>query len=99
MQFDLFFHQQSSLYPTEDAKVSLVSSLLTGEVRVWLAGLWTGGSLPFHSYAALTQQLRDVLNHQADGKDPGKQLYGIKQGWQTAAVYSLRFWTLAARTD
>uniref|UniRef100_A0A3B3BTZ1 CCHC-type domain-containing protein n=1 Tax=Oryzias melastigma TaxID=30732 RepID=A0A3B3BTZ1_ORYME len=99
MQCELFLRQQPSLYPTEEAKVSLVCSLLTGAAREWIAALWTGGSLPFHGYTAFTQQLREVFNHPADGKDAGAQLYGIKQGWQTAAAYSLRFRTLAARMD
>lgn len=43
--------------------------------------------------------LGDVFNYPADGGDFGEQLYGIKQGQQTAAAYSLRFWTLAVNTD
>uniref|UniRef100_A0A3B3BMY4 Gypsy retrotransposon integrase-like protein 1 n=1 Tax=Oryzias melastigma TaxID=30732 RepID=A0A3B3BMY4_ORYME len=99
LQCDLFLRQQPLLYPTEETKVTFVCSLLTGEAREWIAALWTGGALSFQSYAAFTRMLHDVFNHPADGKDPGEQLYGIQQGQQTAAAYSLRFRTLAARTD
>uniref|UniRef100_A0A3B3DPC6 Gypsy retrotransposon integrase-like protein 1 n=1 Tax=Oryzias melastigma TaxID=30732 RepID=A0A3B3DPC6_ORYME len=99
MQCQLYLHQQAELYPSEEAKVSFLCSLLTGEALEWLAAVWTGGSLPFHSYEAFTRLLRNVFQHAVDGKDPGDQLMDIKQGKETAAAYSLRFRTLAAQTE
>uniref|UniRef100_A0A3B3B5B8 DUF4939 domain-containing protein n=1 Tax=Oryzias melastigma TaxID=30732 RepID=A0A3B3B5B8_ORYME len=37
MQCELFLRQQPSLYPTEEAKVSLVCSLLTGAACDWIS--------------------------------------------------------------
>uniref|UniRef100_A0A3B3CH31 CCHC-type domain-containing protein n=1 Tax=Oryzias melastigma TaxID=30732 RepID=A0A3B3CH31_ORYME len=99
MQCDLYLRQQPHLYSTEEAKVSFLCSLLTGEALEWMSAMWAGGAIPFDSYAAFTQQLREVFHHSADGKDPGDHLMELTQGRDTVASYSLKFRTLAARTD
>uniref|UniRef100_A0A3B3BWQ6 DUF4939 domain-containing protein n=1 Tax=Oryzias melastigma TaxID=30732 RepID=A0A3B3BWQ6_ORYME len=63
-----------SPFLTSEAKVSFLCSLLSGEALEWLSALWTRGSVPFYSYAAFTQLLRQVFHHSADGKEPGDLL-------------------------
>lgn len=45
-----YLHQQAHQYPTKESKVSFLSD----EVLEWLAKIWLGGFLPFHSYEAFT---------------------------------------------
>uniref|UniRef100_A0A3B3BJ76 DUF4939 domain-containing protein n=1 Tax=Oryzias melastigma TaxID=30732 RepID=A0A3B3BJ76_ORYME len=70
MQCQFFLLQQAHLYPADEAKVSFMCSLLSGEALEWLAPVWSGGSLPFHSYEAFTQLLRSVFQHATSGREP-----------------------------
>ncbi|XDV26708.1 hypothetical protein PO909_030346 [Leuciscus waleckii] len=99
LQCTLYINQQPNLFSNnDDARVSLICSLLTGKALEWATALWAGGNLAFPSYDNFLAQFREVFEHPAGGKDPGELLLSLRQGGSSAADYTLTFRTLAAQT-
>ncbi|KAL0150648.1 hypothetical protein M9458_054065, partial [Cirrhinus mrigala] len=94
----IYINQQPQYYTTDDSKVSLVCSLLTGRALEWATAMWEGRQMSFPSYQSFLHQFREVFDHSAGGKEPGEELLLLKQGTSTAADYTLTFCTLAAQT-
>ncbi|KAL0162424.1 hypothetical protein M9458_041820 [Cirrhinus mrigala] len=98
LQCTIYIHQQPQFYTTDDSKVSLICSLLTGRALDWATAMWEGNRMTFPSYAHFLTQFREVFEHAAGGRDPGEELTSLRQGSSTAADYTLTFRTLAAQT-
>ncbi|KAI2654876.1 Transposon Tf2-6 polyprotein [Labeo rohita] len=98
LQCTIYISQQPQSFTTDDSKVSLICSLLTGRALEWATALWEGRQMAFPSYQRFLQQFREVFDHSAGGKEPGEEILTLKQGTFTAADYTLRFRTLAAQT-
>ncbi len=72
--------------------------LLTGRAIDWTAAVWNADSLFRTSVDYFIQQLREVFEYPAGGKDISKQILNIMQGNHTAAEYTIEFRTLAAQS-
>ncbi len=73
-------------------------SLLSGKAIDWAAAVWETERLFRTSYKYFVQQLRDVFEYPAGGKDISTQLLHMSQGNRTAADYAIEFRTLAAQS-
>lgn len=72
-------------------------TLLTGRAIDWASAVWD--SDPRFKYSAdyFIQQLREVFEYQAGGRDISTQIINISQGNCTAAEYAVEFRTLASQ--
>lgn len=66
-------------------------TLLTGKAIEWAAAVWEMDSLFQRSYAYFIQQLRDVFEHPARGRDVSTQLLQMSQGSRSAADFAIEF--------
>ncbi|KAL0147880.1 hypothetical protein M9458_056801, partial [Cirrhinus mrigala] len=98
LQCSIYINQQPQYYTTDDSKVSLICSLLTGRALEWATAMWEGRQMSFPSYQSFLHQFREVFDHSIGGEEPGEELLHLKQGTSTAADYTLTFRTLAAQT-
>lgn len=71
---------------------------MTGKAIDWAAAVWEANSLFQRSYAYFVQQLRDVFEYPAGGKDVSTQLLQLTQGRRSATDYAIGFRTLAAQS-
>ncbi|KAL6481423.1 hypothetical protein MHYP_G00095030 [Metynnis hypsauchen] len=98
MQCSLYFSRAPTAFPSEDAKIAFVLSLLTGKALRWATAVWGAQSSVMQTYASFEHQFKEVFDHSGTGKDPGEQLLHLKQGNSTALDFSLTFRTLAAES-
>ncbi|KAL6485196.1 hypothetical protein MHYP_G00072410 [Metynnis hypsauchen] len=98
MQCSLYFSRAPTAFPSEDAKIAFVLSLLTGKALRWATAVWGAQSSVMQTYASFEHQFKEVFDHSGTGKDPGKQLLHLKQGNSMTLDFSLTFHTLAAES-
>ncbi len=73
-------------------------TLLTGRAIDWAAAVWDSDSRFKYSVDYFIQQLREVFEYPAGGRDISTQIINITQGNRTAAEYTVEFRTLAAQS-
>lgn len=97
MQCSMFIAQQPTLYPTDESKISLLCSLLTGKALDWATAVWSNQGLNI-TFNDFMQRLKEMFEHPEGGKSAGEQLLVLRQGRNTAAEFALTFRTLAVQT-
>ncbi len=97
-QVEIFFNHQGEGFESDEKKCAFLMSLLTGKAIDWAAAVWETDSLFQRSYTYFVQQLRDVFEHPAGGRDVSTQLLQLSQGRQSAADYAIEIRTLAAQS-
>lgn len=73
-------------------------TLLTSRAIDWAAAVWDADSLFRTSADYFIQELREVFEYLAGGKDISTQILNITQVNCTAAEYAIEFRTLAAQS-
>ncbi|XDV19520.1 hypothetical protein PO909_024978 [Leuciscus waleckii] len=85
-------------FESEEKKCAGLMTLLTGRAIDWAAAVWDSDSPFRYSVDYFIQQLREVFEYPAGGKDVSTQIINITQGNRTAAEYAIEFRTLAAQS-
>ncbi|KAL0180019.1 hypothetical protein M9458_025461, partial [Cirrhinus mrigala] len=98
LQCSLFVSQQPHLYPTDEAKIAFVCSLLSGRALDWATAVWRLDQPTFPSFQAFLQRFKEVFQPSSENGEAGEQIMALKQGRRTAADYALTFRTLAAQS-
>ncbi len=97
-QIKLYFDHQGDKFESEEKKCAFLMTLLTGRAIDWAAALWDSDSQFRYSVDYFIQQLREVFEYPAGGKDVSAQIINLTQGNRTAAEYAVEFRTLAAQS-
>ncbi len=97
-QVEILFANQEEQFYSDEKKCAFLMSLLSGKAIDWAAAVWETERLFRTSYKYFVQQLRDVFEYPAGGKDISTQLLHMSQGNRTAADYAIEFRTLAAQS-
>ncbi|KAL0157200.1 hypothetical protein M9458_048446, partial [Cirrhinus mrigala] len=98
LQCSLFVNQQPHLYPTDECKISFVTSLLSGRALEWATAVWRLDRPTFPSFAYFLQEFKKVFQPCTESGDAGEQIMALRQGRRTATDYALSFRTLAAQS-
>ncbi|KAL0179640.1 hypothetical protein M9458_025082, partial [Cirrhinus mrigala] len=98
LQCSLFVTQQPHLYPTDEAKIAFVCSLLSGRALEWATAVWRLDRPTFPSFATFLQRFKEVFQLSTEGGEAGEEIMTLRQGRRTAADYALSFRTLAAQS-
>uniref|UniRef100_A0AAQ6IB43 CCHC-type domain-containing protein n=1 Tax=Anabas testudineus TaxID=64144 RepID=A0AAQ6IB43_ANATE len=97
-QCTLIFALQPSSFPSEDARIAYIISLLSGPARQWGTAEWDRRSTICSSVQAFTEAMRKVFNCTAPSKDASRRLLRIAQGARSVNDYAVDFRTVAARS-
>lgn len=92
----LFFTLQPSTYATEQSKVALVMTLLTGKASLWGTAVWENKHPCVASFQALADEMRQVFDRAVTGREAARLLADLRQGNRSVADYAIEFRTLAA---
>ncbi|KAI2668864.1 Transposon Tf2-6 polyprotein [Labeo rohita] len=98
LQCSLFVSQQPHLYPTDEAKIAFVCSLLSGRALDWATAVWQLDQPTFPSFQAFLQRFKEVFQPSSENGEAGEQIMALKQGRRTVADYALTFRTLVAQS-
>lgn len=90
----MFLAQQPSLYPTNDSKISLVCSLLTGKALEW-----ANQGLNRTTFSDFIQWLSEAFEHSEGGRSAGEQLLALRQRRNTTAEFGLFALSLGRRVE
>ncbi len=94
----MFFSLQPLTFATEEARVALVLTLLTGEAALWGTTVWENRRPCCSSFNALKEEMRRVFDRAATGRETARRLADLQQGERTVSCYSIEFRTLAAES-
>ncbi|KAL0183731.1 hypothetical protein M9458_019427, partial [Cirrhinus mrigala] len=97
-QIKLYFDHQRDQFETEEKKCAFLMTLLTGKAIDWASAVWDSDPQLKYSIDYFIEQLREVFEYPAGGKDISTQIIGIKQGNRTAAEFAVEFRMLAAQS-
>ena len=97
-QCELFFRHQPIRYRSQETRIALVMSLLSGRALQWAIAVVGRNSRLATNYAAFIQEFRLVFDHPVDGPDAASRLHGIRQGARSVADYTVEFRILAAES-
>ncbi|KAI2649034.1 Retrotransposon-derived protein PEG10 [Labeo rohita] len=97
-QIRTFFEGQPDHFHSELEKCHFIMSLLSGRAIDWAAAVWESDARIRGSSEHFLQQLREVFEYPAGGKDISTQLLQLSQGTRTAADYAIEFRTIAAQS-
>ena len=97
-QCELFFRHQPIRYRSQETRIALVMSLLSGRALQWAIAVVGRNSRLATDYAAFIQEFRLVFDHPVDGPDAASRLHGIRQGTRSVADYTVEFRILAAES-
>uniref|UniRef100_A0A8C6NP92 Retrotransposon gag domain-containing protein n=1 Tax=Nothobranchius furzeri TaxID=105023 RepID=A0A8C6NP92_NOTFU len=91
------FECQLARYPTSCSRVALLTSLLTGRAGEWAAALYNQKSPACNDYETFVKEMKKTFVHPSSEVSDETLLLQLRQGSQTAAQYTSRFRTTAAR--
>ncbi len=90
-QVRLYLDHQGDKFESEEKKCAFLMTLLTGRAIDWAAAVWDSDSRLRYSVDHFIQQIREVFEYPAGGKDVSTQIMNITQGNRTAAEYAIEF--------
>ncbi|KAL0151536.1 hypothetical protein M9458_053188 [Cirrhinus mrigala] len=96
LQVNLFIRMQPQQFPSENAKVAFLISLLTGKALHWAKAIWNSDNPIIHSYEQFTSHFSEVFSTTIGQLSTSDQLFRLQQGNSTIHQYTLHFRTLAA---
>ncbi|KAK3510178.1 hypothetical protein QTP70_026767 [Hemibagrus guttatus] len=97
-QCKVFFSHQPGMYHEEETKCAFLLSLLSSRALEWASAVWDADPQARSSFSYFAGMIREVFEHPAGGKDISVQLMELRQGFEAAADYAIRFRTLAAQS-
>ncbi|KAL0183498.1 hypothetical protein M9458_019194 [Cirrhinus mrigala] len=95
LQINLFIQMQPQQFPSENAKVAFLISLLTGKALQWAKAIWNSDNPIIHSYEQFTSHFSDVFSTTTGQLSTSDLLFRLQQGNSTINEYTLHFRTLA----
>lgn len=98
IQVDLGFKLQPLAFPTDEAKVAYIITLLTHRALAWATAVWEGQTSACQDYLSFADELRRVFDHPVGGREAASRLMRIRQGMRSAAEYAIDFRTLAVES-
>ena len=98
LQCALYMTHNPANFQSDESKVALVISLLTGGALEWATAVWEQGGDNIEDFTSFEALFKAVFQHPAEGLEVGEQLLKLEQGDRTVADYSLVFRTIAARS-
>ncbi|KAL0190887.1 hypothetical protein M9458_013585, partial [Cirrhinus mrigala] len=96
LQVNLFIQMQPQMFPSENAKVAFLISLLTGKALQWAKAIWNSDNPIIHSYEQFTSHFSEVFSTTTSTLTTSDQLFHLQQGTTSVNDYTLHFRTLAA---
>ncbi|KAI2646181.1 Transposon Tf2-8 polyprotein [Labeo rohita] len=96
LQVNLYIQMQPQQFPSDNAKVAFLISLLTGKALQWAKAIWNANNPIINSYEQFTAHFSDVFSTVTDTLTTSDQLFRLQQGFSSVNDYTLRFRTLAA---
>uniref|UniRef100_A0A671LRM1 CCHC-type domain-containing protein n=1 Tax=Sinocyclocheilus anshuiensis TaxID=1608454 RepID=A0A671LRM1_9TELE len=97
-QVKIYFDNQEDKFQSDEKKCAFMMTLLSGKAIDWAAAVWETDVRFRRSFDYFIQQLREVFEYPAGGKDISTQILHMSQGNRTAAEYAILFRTLAAQS-
>ncbi|KAL2102437.1 hypothetical protein ACEWY4_001605 [Coilia grayii] len=94
-QCALSFQLHPSSFPTEEAKVAYITTLMSGRALVWATALWEKDSNVCHDATNFMAQVQTVFGHPTSQRESAKRLLQLKQGKRSVAEYAIEFRNLA----
>ncbi|KAL0173126.1 hypothetical protein M9458_033437, partial [Cirrhinus mrigala] len=96
LQVNLFIQMQPRMFPSENAKVAFLISLLTGKALQWAKAIWNSDNPIIHSHEPFTSHFSEVFSTTTGTFTNSDQLFRLQQGTSSVNDYTLHFRTLAA---
>ncbi|KAI2644715.1 Retrotransposon-derived protein PEG10 [Labeo rohita] len=97
-QVKLYFDYQQDRFESEEKRCAFLMTLLTGRALDWASAVWDTDPQFKKSVKYFLQQIHEVFEYPAGGRDISTQILHAKQGNRTAADYAIEFRTLAAQS-
>ncbi|KAI2652463.1 Transposon Tf2-8 polyprotein [Labeo rohita] len=97
-QVKLYFDHQGEKFESNEKKCAFLMTLLSGRAIDWASAVWDSDVQIRHSVDYFLEQLREVFEYPAGGRDISTQIINLKQGNRTAAEHAIEFRTLAAQS-
>lgn len=98
VQVDLTFRLQPLAFPTDEARIAYVITLLTHRALAWATAVWEEQTRACQHYTWFVAELRRVFDHPIGGREAASRLLRMRQGTRSAADYAVEFRTLAAES-
>ncbi|XP_056094883.1 uncharacterized protein LOC130073475 [Rhinichthys klamathensis goyatoka] len=92
----IFFSLQPVTFFSEESKVALVMTLLSGRAAQWGTAVWQNQHECCSSFQALEQEMKRVFDRAVAGREAARQLADLRQNNSSVSDYSIQFRTLAA---
>ncbi len=92
----MFFSLQPQTFATEESKVALVLTLLSGKAALWGTAVWENRHPCCSSFHALSEEMRRVFDRAVVGREAARRLADLRQGERSVSDFSIEFRTLAA---
>ncbi|KAI2646808.1 Transposon Tf2-8 polyprotein [Labeo rohita] len=96
LQVNLYIQMQPQQFPSENAKVAFLTSLLTGKALQWAKAIWNSNNPIINSYEKFTSHFSKVFSTATGTLSTSDQLFRLRQGSSSIHEYTLHFRTLAA---
>ncbi|KAL0173249.1 hypothetical protein M9458_033560, partial [Cirrhinus mrigala] len=97
-QVKLYFDHQGEKFESNEKKCAFLMTLLSGRAIDWASAVWDSDVQIRRSVDYFLEQLREVFEYPAGGRDISTQIINLKQGNRTAAEHAIKFCTLAAQS-
>ncbi|KAL0150389.1 hypothetical protein M9458_054206 [Cirrhinus mrigala] len=95
LQVNLFIQMQPRMFPSENAKVAFLISLLTGKALQWAKAIWNSDNPIIHSYEQFMSHFSEVFSKTTGTFTTSDRLFRLQQG-TSVNDYTLHFRTLSA---
>ncbi len=92
----MFFPLQPQTFATEESKVALVLTLLSGKAALWGTAVWENHHACCSSFHALSEEMKRVFDRTVVGREAARRLADLRQGERSVSDFSIEFRTLAA---
>jgi len=90
-QTRLIFHLQPKRYPTDEARVGLIGTLLEGPALSWFASLIETSSTLLSTLKTFTEALETTFGDTDKSRTAATRIRRLRQGNRSAAVYASEF--------
>lgn len=94
-QIRLIIALQSERYPTEESRVGLVGTLLTGQALSWFAPLFEKGSPILSNFDTFLEAFAEAFSEHDKARWATTKIRSLRQGTRSASTYASDFRQLA----
>jgi hypothetical protein len=94
-QVQLITMLQPERYPTEESKVGLVGTLLTGSALSWFAPLFEQRSSILSNFKTFLEAMTEAFGEHDKARVALNKIYALRQGFRSVSVYASEYRQLA----